>query len=128
MFLVLSMLVNVAVGQPKPPTCTQALKGILWNFGSDEVPTLKRCDGEAYVPWSAKTSANDKSNSMANPGTLTAKVDFKADKKTCEAACDQHGRDCSSKRCEMEIDGAGCRKKCMDIRLSCKSHCGEVKP
>lgn len=122
--MTLTLLAQLALAQPgKPPPCSAELKGVLWNFGTEEVPVLKRCDGTQYTPWAARTAAHDRANSPATPATLSAAANFKADKKTCEDSCDKAGRDCRSKRCEMDLDSAGCKNRCLQIRISCRARC-----
>ncbi len=127
----MALLAAVVLAQAKPaPACTPQLTGILWNFGSDEAPQLKRCDGKAYVPWVPKTQLGPAPNRASGqpveppiPAAMPPQPAFGTDKKRCEASCDAAARDCLQRRCEMEMYAQECRKRCNEIRASCKAKC-----
>lgn len=127
----IALFAAAVLAQAKPaPTCKPELEGVIWNFGTDDAPALKRCDGRAYLPWTPKTTIGPPPSRASGqpveppiPAAMPPQPQFGKDKKQCEEACDKAGRDCQQRRCEMDMEAAACRKRCTEIRVSCRSKC-----
>ena len=103
---------------PKPPACDAGTKGVIWNYGSDAKPDLRRCDGTSYVPYAVP--CQDSASSGAYPAPPPAAPPTKDQ---CEKACEDTQLVCK-KHCDNGlITDTTCVDRCNRSEVQCKVKC-----
>ncbi|MBS2027441.1 MAG: hypothetical protein JST54_05995 [Deltaproteobacteria bacterium] len=103
---------------PKPPTCDANAKGVIWNFGTDAAPELKRCDGKAYVAYSVR--CQDAAASGAYPAPPPAAPPTK---QQCEKACEDTQKACTNHCNNGLVTDTQCVDRCNRSKVQCAVKC-----
>jgi len=92
----------------KAPNCDSKMRGVMWNFGSEDSPDIRRCDGISYIPYGhATSSAAPKSSESAGACSNTCAVERHA----CENQCSPSFMD------------PDCRQRCQRAQTRCETKC-----
>lgn len=108
----------------KPPPCEAGTKGVMWNFGSDARPDIRRCDGISYIPYAlpcgAGASAGAQDGYPAPPPQ--AQPANAVPKQQCESNCANAQRQCNAD-CHGIITDTACIERCTRAKVQCTVKC-----
>ena len=97
---------------PKAPACEAATRGVMWNFGTDAKPDVRRCDGISYVPFSAGPVAASAQGAAGGTNGRDA----------CMNTCTNEARSCESS-CGFSFIDTDCRSRCQRTQSHCETKC-----
>jgi hypothetical protein len=145
-----ALLISLAASGQQAPPCTQALTGVLFDFGTREAPRLFKCDGKVRALWTpppalcpapAMAPAPAPNAPAPSPGPLEAPppmpslealpplpVGPPASGATAEASpecrrqCLMTFNQCIKTRCGMAL-AASCRQSCDRNQTKCVTGC-----
>ena len=111
-FAVVGFGSGIAVAEDlKAPSCDTKARGIIWNFGSDASPDLRRCDGISYIPWGAPA-----------PTAVQTAHPFGDLSKSCASSCMTEKRSCEA-QCAPSFLDDGCKNRCARVAVQCQKGC-----
>lgn len=113
----LAALAGLAFAEPRPPACGPNTKGVMWNFGSEVRPDIRRCDGVSYVPFQMPCTGEPA------PAAAPAATAPPADKQQCESQCEVEQRKCNDD-CHGIVTDSACIERCSRGKVHCVARCG----
>jgi len=98
----------------KPPSCAPGTKGVMWDFGTEAQPDVRRCDGVSYVPYNlvCKAPASASSSSSTTNDAL---------KRNCQETCESQRLSCQA-GCH-GIMQSSCKEDCTAAKARCATRC-----